>query len=304
MAYDLNDLQLFLEVVDHGSITEGAKRSHMSLASASARVSAMEKALGAPLLTRHRRGVVPSQAGWVLVAHARAIVAEHGRMRAELTRCSDGLRATLVVLANTSACETLLPVVMAEFLSSHTDIDVDLQQRISHETVAAVTDGRAEVGIVSDTVDSGSLMCVQLREDPLVAITARDHVLAARNKVSFSACLDFSFVGLAEGSPLQEHLSGQTVPLGLRPRYRARLPSFEAVVAAVAAGVGVAVVPAYASALAARPHDVATIELTNIWANRNLLLCHRSSSSLSAAAKALIAYLTPGSGSASEEGRN
>src|ERR1700742_3260629 len=58
MAYDLNDLQLFLQVVDHGSITEGAKRSHMSLASASARVSAMEKALGAPLLTRHRRGVL------------------------------------------------------------------------------------------------------------------------------------------------------------------------------------------------------------------------------------------------------
>jgi molybdate transport repressor ModE-like protein len=298
MAYDLNDLQLFLEVVDHGSITQGAKHSHMSLASASARVSAMEKALGAPLLTRHRRGVVPSQTGWVLVAHARAIVAEYGRMRAELTRLSDGLRATLVVLANTSACETLLPVVMAEFLSSHTDIDVDLQQRASHEVVAAVTDGRAEVGIIADTVDSGSLMCVQLREDPLVAITARDHALAARNKVSFSACLDFPFLGLAGGSPLQEHLSGQTVPLGLRPRYRARLPSFEAVVAAVAAGVGIAVVPAYTSALMARPHDVATIELTNSWANRNLMLCHRSSSSLSAAANALIAYLAPGSGSA------
>ena len=58
MAYDLNDLQLFLQVVDHGSITQGAKHSHMSLASASTRVSAMEKALGAPLLTRHRRGVV------------------------------------------------------------------------------------------------------------------------------------------------------------------------------------------------------------------------------------------------------
>ena len=84
MAYDLNDLQLFLQVVDHGSITQGAKHSHMSLASASARVSAMEKALGAPLLTRHRRGVVPSQTGWVLVAHARAIVAEYGRIRAEL----------------------------------------------------------------------------------------------------------------------------------------------------------------------------------------------------------------------------
>src|ERR1700752_2499047 len=104
MAHELNDLQLFRQGVDPGSVTQGAKHSHMSLASASARVSAMEKALGGPLLTRHRRGVVPSQTGWVLVAHARAIVAEYGRMRAELTRCSDGLRATLVVLANASAC--------------------------------------------------------------------------------------------------------------------------------------------------------------------------------------------------------
>jgi molybdate transport repressor ModE-like protein len=123
MAYDLNDLQLFLQVVDHGSITQGAKHSHMSLASASARVSAMEKALGAPLLTRHRRGVVPSQMGWVLVAHARAIVAEFGRMRAELTRCSDGLRATLVVLANTSACETLLPALSDEELPARAIYD-------------------------------------------------------------------------------------------------------------------------------------------------------------------------------------
>jgi DNA-binding transcriptional LysR family regulator len=258
----------------------------------------MEKALGAPLLTRHRRGVVPSPTGWVLVAHARAIVAEYGRMRAELARCSDGLRATLVVLANTSACETLLPEMIAEFLFLHPDIDIDLQQRISHEVVAAVTDGRAEVGIITDTVDSRKLVHVRLRDDRLVAITARDHPLAAHDRVSFSACLDFPFLGLAGGSPLQEHLSGQTVPLGLRPRYRANLPSFEAIVAAVAAGVGIAVVPVYTPALMARLDDVATIELTNSWANRNLLLCHRSSSSLSFAAKALIDFLEPHSGSA------
>ena len=60
MAYDLTDLELFLQVVDQGSITQGADRAHLSLASASARITAMEKALGASLLDRHRRGVVPS----------------------------------------------------------------------------------------------------------------------------------------------------------------------------------------------------------------------------------------------------
>src|SRR5262245_8883306 len=83
MTYDLTDLQLFLQVVDQGSITQGADRSHLSLASASARIKAMEKALGAPLLVRHRRGVVPSPAGWLLVAHAREVVGQIARMRSE-----------------------------------------------------------------------------------------------------------------------------------------------------------------------------------------------------------------------------
>ena len=82
MTYDLTDLQLFLQVVDQGSITGGADRSHLSLASASARIKAMEMALGAPLLIRHRRGVVPSPAGWLLVSHAREVVGQIARMRA------------------------------------------------------------------------------------------------------------------------------------------------------------------------------------------------------------------------------
>jgi len=56
-------LEPFLHVVDQGSITQGAERAHLSLASASARITAMEKALGAKLLERHRRGVVPSPTG-------------------------------------------------------------------------------------------------------------------------------------------------------------------------------------------------------------------------------------------------
>ena len=103
MAYDLTDLELFLQVVDQGSITQGADRAHLSLASASARITAMEKALGAKLLNRHRRGVVPSPTGWLLVAHARAIVGQLARMRTELAHAADGLQSPLVVVGSASA---------------------------------------------------------------------------------------------------------------------------------------------------------------------------------------------------------
>ena len=272
MAYDLTDLELFRQVVAQGSITQGAERAHLSLASASARITAMEKALGAKLLERHRRGVVPSPTGWLLVAHARAIVGQLARMRTELARCSDGLQSPLVVLANTSATQTLVPTALADFLATHSNIDVEL-------------------GIIADTVDSGRLECTMLRPDRLVVIVPADHPLADRDQVAFSACLNYPFLGFTQGNPLQEHLSGQTQPLGLRPRYRAHLPTTEAICAAVAAGVGIAVVPALAAAR--RSHrDLRAVDLTNAWAHRNLLLCCRDQSQLSIPAAQLSAHLT------------
>jgi DNA-binding transcriptional LysR family regulator len=225
------------------------------------------------------------------VAHARAIVAQMGRMKTELGRYSDGLRATLLVLANTSATDTLMPAAMADFLITHPDIDIDLQERPSHEIVAAITDGRVELGIIADTADAGSLECTPLREDRLVVVAPRDHALADRSSVAFSACLDHPFLGLAEGNPLQEHLSGQTEPLGLRPRYRAHLPSMEAIITAVVAGVGIAVVPSLAPALLTHRAQLSVVELTNSWAHRHLLLCYRHRSGLSAAATARSAHL-------------
>ncbi len=57
MRFDLVDLQLFIAVADSRSITAGASRAHLALASASARIKGLEAALGVALLKRGRRGV-------------------------------------------------------------------------------------------------------------------------------------------------------------------------------------------------------------------------------------------------------
>ena len=63
MHFDLTDLRLFLHVAEAGSITAGAARSGLALASASARVQGMEAQAGVALLERGRRGVEPTPAG-------------------------------------------------------------------------------------------------------------------------------------------------------------------------------------------------------------------------------------------------
>ena len=79
MRFDLVDLRLFTAAVDAGSITRGAEAAHLALPSASARIAGMEAALGAPLLLRGRRGVVPTAVGRTLYDHAKAIGARSRR---------------------------------------------------------------------------------------------------------------------------------------------------------------------------------------------------------------------------------
>ena len=63
MRFDLVDLQLFVAVAETRSITGGAGRVHLALASASERIKGLETALGIALLKRGRRGVELTSAG-------------------------------------------------------------------------------------------------------------------------------------------------------------------------------------------------------------------------------------------------
>src|ERR1700758_853215 len=102
MRFDLVDLALFIAVADSGSITNGALRVHLALASASARIKGLEAALGVALLKRGRRGVELTAAGESLLDHARIVLHNVEAMRGELAAFSGGLKATVRLLANTS----------------------------------------------------------------------------------------------------------------------------------------------------------------------------------------------------------
>src|ERR1700756_1988118 len=86
LRFDFVDLRLFLFVVEAASITHGAARAGMALASASERIRLMEESLGAALLDRHRRGVRVTPAGAALAHHARLVIQQ-------LKRCAGNSRS-------------------------------------------------------------------------------------------------------------------------------------------------------------------------------------------------------------------
>lgn len=291
MHFDLTDLRLFLNILDTGNITAGAVRSHLSLPAASARVRALETSLGVSLLERGRRGVTPTPAGKALAQHARVLLQHAEHLQQDLAEYARGVKGRVRLLCNTSAMTEYLPELLAGFLKDQPNLDIDLQELPSARITHALRQGAADLGIVSDAVDTADLQTWPFRDDPLVLILPTGHPLADGHTPSFSETLRYDYVGLNASSALAIYLEEQALHTGMRMQIRIRADGFDGMIRMVAHGAGIAIVPK--AAVDRRPSESSyqTIPLQEAWAHRALLLCARSFETLPAYAKALGRHL-------------
>jgi DNA-binding transcriptional LysR family regulator len=291
MRFDLTDLRLFLHVVEAGSITRGAERMNLAIAAASTRIRDMELTLGTKLLHRQRLGVQPTPAGRTLLRHARILLQQAERMRGELGEYADGLRGHVRLLSNTNALVEFLPEPLSEFLATHPHVNIDLEERLSDEIVAAIADGTAEIGIVAGTSALAGLETLPFRVDRFVLVVAPSHPLAAMQRIAFADTLDHDFVGLDRASALQRFLLEKAERIGRRLKLRVQLRSFDAVCRLVACNVGIGIVPATTAERHAQTLALHRIDLADDWAVRNLTICMRRQADLPIYARELVAHL-------------
>jgi len=291
MRFDLTDLRLFLNVVEAGSITHGAERMHLAVAAASTRIRNMEVALGTSLLHRERQGVQPTEAGRTLLYHARVLLQQAERMRGDLAEYADGLRGQVRLMSNTNALTEFLPEALSAFLAAHPQVNIDLEESLSDEIVAAVADGTADVGIVAATVELAGLEVLPFRVDRFVLVVASGHPLSGTERIAFADALDRDFVGLDRTSALQRFLSEKAERIGRRLKLRVQLRSFDAVCRLVECNVGIGVVPATTAERHAKTMAIHRIELIDEWAVRKLTICVRRRADLPIYARELVEHL-------------
>jgi DNA-binding transcriptional LysR family regulator len=291
MRFDLVDLGLFIAVADTRSITRGADRVHLALASASARIKGLEAAFGVALLKRGRRGVELTAAGENLLDHARVILHNVETMRGDLAAYSSGVKASVLLLANTSGLSEHLPKALAAFLREHPDINVDVEERESTDIAHAVATGAADLGFAAEHALPDNIERFLFSEDRLVLVVARRSALAGRRGIDFQEVTDRDFIGLTNATALQVHIARHAARLGARLRFRARLRDFDAICQMVAAEVGIAVVPESAARRCARSMPIASLRIRDPWANRKLTICARSFKTLPRPAQQLVEYL-------------
>src|SRR6202040_3892896 len=180
---------------------------------------------------------------------------------------------------------------LSDFLASHPQVNIDLEERLSDEIAAAVAEGTADVGIVAGTVEVGGREVLPFPVDGFVLVVATNHSLSTAKQVSFAEVLDFDFVGLDRASALQRFLSEKAERIGRRLKLRVQLRSFDAVCRFVECNVGIGVVPATTAERQARTMLIHRIELIDEWAVRKLTICVRREADLPVYARELVRHL-------------
>ncbi|OYX88925.1 MAG: hypothetical protein B7Y84_07230 [Azorhizobium sp. 32-67-21] len=280
MRFDLTDLRLFLAITESGSITGGAARAHLALASASARIRGLEEEIGTPLLVRSRSGAVPTPAGEALAHHARLLLQQAEHMRGDLARYGKGLKGHLRIWSNTAALSGRLPHDLAAFLGDHPDIDADLEEHPSAVIVRALREGLIHVGVLSSAVGLESLDSRAYDMDRLMALLPRGHRLAGHDRLAFRDLAAEPFVGLATGIAMQDMITGEAARQGLALKLRVRATSFAGLAEFVAAGVGVAILPDTEVRRLAPSLPVEACAIADGWTRRTLAIAVRDRGAL------------------------
>lgn len=272
MRFAWADLQIFLHVCEAGSMTAAAGRCHLTLAAVSARVRSLEESNGLVLLKRGPRGVSPTAAGAVLARHARLVFDQVQRLESDLLHARPAAARGTVLLANSSALARPLTEAVAELAAG--DAPFLVRESTSEATVQALRSGAADVGIVSDAVDTRGLSARVLGPDPLVLVAARGHALARRASVRFEEVLAQPWIAWSEQGALSTHLLVRAAALGSALQAGVTYPDARGVLQLVARGLGVTVLPQAIVDQHAAQDAVACVPLEDRWAQRRLLACH------------------------------
>src|SRR6476620_2643995 len=288
---DTNRMFTLRQVAEHGSITAAAEALGYTTSAISQQIAKLEKEAGQPLLERHARGIVLTEAGQSVIRHADRILIELQAADAELAEIR-GLRAGMLAIGTfPTAGSTLLPLVVKEFKTHHPGIDLRVLSGRFAQLVESLRRRETELSLLWDyewnRIDDPLLTYHHLMNDPTLLLVSEKHRPADRESIRITELRDESWVVRADDHPVAHTLERLCQQGGFTPRTSFLAHDYGEVQAMVGVELGVSIAPRLA-VLNPRP-DVRSIPLATRSPQRRILVAHLAARRLSPAAHEAIA---------------
>jgi DNA-binding transcriptional LysR family regulator len=229
-------------VIEHGSFTEAAKRLHLSQPAISQQIRELEIRCGTPLIERVGKRAIATSAGHELISRGRRIMADAEHALAAVRHHHVGSAGRVHVGAGPTALAYLLPPILRNIREEYPDIEIIATTGTTHSISEALLRNEIDLGVTALPVGSKELVAVAIRTDPMVAILPSSEsnipeAVTPEYVAGRKLILEYQRV------PHQQLSRAWLRAGGIEPRPAMEFDSIEAIKSAVAAQLGMAIIP-------------------------------------------------------------
>ncbi|MBZ9797201.1 LysR family transcriptional regulator [Mesorhizobium sp. ES1-4] len=283
MNVTLRQLQAFVSVADLGRFNLAAAHLGLTQSAVSIMIKDLETELKQRLFDRHTRMVSPTLAGREFLPQARKILADLEIAVGNIHELNTLGRGRVTVASAIVLAATLVPPVIARFVSRYPDIVVQIRDMPEEEIRPALTRNEVDLGIGTLSGDDAEIDATLLGRDRLTLVCRADHRLACQTEARWSDLKGETLIGLAKENPLRDMVDHALLKAGaeLRTKYEVRFST--TAISMIAEGLGVSILPENSQQLTASV-NVKSILLTQPTISRDISLLQNRQFMLSPAA--------------------
>jgi DNA-binding transcriptional LysR family regulator len=244
MDMDTDALRWFQQVADGTTVTEVSELEGVTQSGVSRALARLEDEVGTPLLQRSGRILRMTHAGSVFKRHVDALLHQLDDGIAAVNELLEPETGTVALAFQHSLGTWLVPYLVRSFRASHPQVRFELTQVRDELHSAALAGGQADLEIGTRRQPDPALLTQQLALEPLRLAVPRDHRLAGRGQIRLTDVTSEPFVSLRSLSALRRLTDDLCEAAGFAPDVVFEGDDLSTVRGFVAAGLGVAVVPA------------------------------------------------------------
>src|SRR4051812_9221554 len=213
----LAQLEAFVEVARRRSVTAAAGALFVTQPALTARLNALESALGVRLVHRRRRGGAQlTEQGRVFLPYAERAVAAVADGRRLLDALADGRAGQVAIGCSPAVSTYVLPTILRRFAATHPGVQLAVRTGHSEEVVELVKREQVEIGLIR-SLPEPQLEAFTLYEDRLVLVVHPSHPFARAERVRLQELADQQFILFDRQSSYHELTSALFRESGVSP---------------------------------------------------------------------------------------